>query len=208
MIASLAEIKAYLGITGTDDDAFLTAQGQLVSDAIEVYCKRAFNAVDYTQTFYCEDYPRGSRQLFLAVFPVNSIASIEEDGVAITGYRLHPETGILTKKEGFFFGEEIEAIYNAGYQQADIPSVVKSVVYSVVGERYGKKKSGVDLNFGSDVQRVSIPGTISIDFDYTLSNNERSTPLGSIIGNYLNLLDPYRSDKAVVVSSRLVYVST
>lgn len=207
MIATLAEIKSYLGVSGSADDAFLTSQGQLVSDAIEAYCQRKFNAVNYTQTYYCEDYKRGDSRLFLAVFPVNSITSIEEDGEAITGYRLHPQTGILTKKEGFFFGDEIIVEYNAGYAQADIPSVVKSVVYSVVGERYSKKKSGIDLNFGSDVQRVSIPGTISIDFDYTLTNSERKNPFGSLLGNYLNLLDHYRSDQAVVGSTRLTYVA-
>jgi len=208
MIATLTEIKTYLGVVGSADDAFLTSQGQLVSDAIEEYCQRKFNLTEYTQTFYCEDYPQASSRLFLAVFPVVSITTIEQDGEAITGYRVHNESGILTKKAGFFFGEEIEAVYTAGYEQAEIPSIVKSVVYSVVGERYGKKKSGVDLGFGSDVQRVSIPGTISIDFDYTLTNNQRSSPMGGILGSYLNLLDPYRSDQAVMGASRLVYVNS
>ena len=75
-----------------------------------------------------------------------------------------------------------------------------------MGERYNKKSSGVDLNFGSDVQRVSIPGAISIDFDYSLSNNERKSAYGVILGSNSNILDDWRSERSVIGSGKLEYV--
>lgn len=189
----------------TTYDQFLTDQITLISDSVEEYCNRKFLAADYVQTFY-RDEEGVSQRLPLNNFPVNSIASVLEDVTAITDYRVNNRTGFLYRKEGFFLSaDELEVTYNAGY--LDTPSPVKSVVYSLVEERYNKKKSGVNINFGSDVQRVSIPGTISIDFDYSLQSNERSSALGTILGNYINVLDAYRSDRAVVGTDRLIYES-
>ena len=203
MIASLDEIKTYLGITASDQDDFLTEQGQIVSDAIEAYCRRKFESTAYTQTFYRSENLT-SKKMSLFMFPVISIASIEEDEVALTGYRIHKPSGIVVRETGLFFcAEETVVTYTAGY--ATVPLLLKNVVYQVVGERYTKRISGVGLNFGSDVQRISIPGTISIDFDYSLSNNDRTTAFGGIIGNYLNQLDYFRSERALSGTDKLSY---
>lgn len=208
MICTLAEIKTALGISDTSEDAFLTRQGQLVSDAIEAYCKRRFLTGTYTQTFYADEH-EPSKELVLAAFPVASITSVTVDNVVMDSseYRLNPAAGILIRPYGWHRCTKTVVVYAAGYAQGSIPSNVKEVVYNVVGERRSKKNAGIDLNFGSDVQRISIPGTISVDFDYTLANNDRTTPFGSIIGNYLNVLDFYRSDRAVVGAGRLEYVA-
>ena len=88
-----------------------------------------------------------------------------------------------------------------------MPTTIQYVVKAIVEERYNKKLSGVSLNFGSDVQRISIPGTISIDFDYTLTSNDRVNAFGNLLGSYLNLLDFYRSERAILGASRLNYVN-
>lgn len=206
MLVSLADIKIYLGIAPSDtsQDVFLTLQIQIISEAIENYCRRKFNVHEYTQTFYSSDYGRSS-YIDLAMYPVLEIDSISQDSVDLEpGYRLQKAIGRISRSEGFFWGTETEIIYTAGY--VTLPAVIASAVYSLVQERYTKKNSGVPLNFGSDVQRVSIPGTISIDFDYTLTNNDRKTPFGLILGNYLNILDYYRSDRAIIGNSKLTYV--
>lgn len=204
-LVSLNDMKTYLNVSGTDYDTFLQTQIDIVSEAIENYCRRKFAQATYTQTFYSNDYPLSS-VMELLIYPVISITSVIQDDVAITDYRLQKDIGRLISPTGWFVGEETVVIYSAGF--ATIPETIKSVVYSVVEERYNKKVSGVGLNFGSDVQRVSIPGTISIDFDYSLSNNERSTPFGLILGNHLNVLDFYRSDRAVLGQGTVTYVST
>lgn len=207
MLDSLANVKSRLGITTSDYDTFLTAQITLVSDVIEAYCRRRFALADYSQTFYRTDNPV-SRTMELYHFPADEIVSITVDGVVIPAdeYRLHnPTARVLAIDCGpFFQGEETVVLYSAGY--ATIPTPILSVLDTIVGERYNKKVAGIDLNFGSDVQRISIPGAISIDFDYTLKNNERSSAFGSILGSQVNILDSYRSERAVIGSGKLEYV--
>jgi len=207
MLDTLSNVKARLGITGTTYDTFLTSQIQLISDVIESYCRRKFLEADYIQTFYKEDFNTGD-QVFLYHYPVSAIASFDVDGtakVADTDYRLHKPTGkIVPLGSGSIIGRIAEVEYTAGY--ATCPTPILSVLDSLVGERYNKKINGIDLNFGSDVQRISIPGAISIDFDYTLNNNERSSAYGSILGNNANILDDWRAERSVLGSGRLEYV--
>lgn len=207
MLVTLAAMKTHLGISGTTYDTFLETQITTVSDAIESYCRRKFEQTTYEQTFYGTDYPP-SRDLHLFMYPLISVASIEEDGEEVDSadYRINKPAGYVIKSSGYFnYGaDETVITYSAGY--ATIPTPLQDIVFSLVGERYNKKVAGIDLNFGSDVQRVSIPGTLSIDFDYSLSNNDRSTPFGSILGNYLNSLDYYRSHRVAIPEGNLIYV--
>jgi hypothetical protein len=206
MLDTLENVKSRIGITTDDYDAFLTRQIVLISDAIEGYCGRKFNEIEYDQTFYRGDYrPTGMLELFH--FPVSEIDSITMDDEVIDPeeYRLHKPTGrIILKRGSFFWAEETVIRYTAGYDP--VPSPILSVLDSLVQERYNKEISGVALNFGSDVQRVSIPGAISIDFDYTLNNNERKSAFGTILGSSVNSLDPYRSERAVLGEGKMSYV--
>lgn len=206
MLDTLSNVKSRLGISGTGHDDFLTAQITLMSDAIEGYCRRKFLSATYDQTFYRGDQPVGSiMELFH--FPLISVTSITEDGVVLdsSNYRLHKPTGRIVRPSGSFFWPLTTVVrYVAGYSAC--PTPVLSVLDSLVQERYNKKTSGVDLNFGSDVQRISIPGAISIDFDYTLNNNERKSAFGVLLGSNMNVLDPYRSERAVLGEGKLTYV--
>lgn len=218
MLVTLNEMKSYLGLSNTNEwDVFLTTQLEIVSAAVEGYCNRKFQLGSYTETYYIEDFPDDIdyKEMMLSVYPVVSIEAIrqyedEEDtvGELITDYRVHKETGIIKRNKGsrFFYEKDIlEVEYTAGY--STIPVLVTSVIYSIVQERFNKKVNGIDLNFGSDIQRISIPGTIGIDFDYSLQNNERKTHFGSILGNHVNVLDYFRGEKAVMGNLRLNYVS-
>lgn len=192
---SLSNVKARLGISSTEYDSFLTAQIQLISDVIESYCGRVFSATDWVQTFH----RLSTRRLVAFHYPIISVASLEEDGVPFPVGKLfiHRPTGTASKDDfSRIRGEVVTLSYRAGYET--IPSPILGVLDGLVEERYNKKIKGVDLNFGKDVQRVSIPGSISIDFDYSLSSNERSSAFGMILGSYGNVLDYYRSDRAVI----------
>ncbi len=207
MLDTLSNLKTRLGISGTTYDTFLTNQMVLISDVIEAYCRRKFLEADYEQTFYRSDYaPSNMCELFH--FPVSDITSIVEDEVTVDAstYRLNEPTGRIIRTDGTFFTKDVTVIeYTAGLE--DCPTPVLSVLDSLVLERYNKKTAGVDLNFGSDVQRISIPGAISIDFDYSLSNNNRTSAYGSILGSQVNILDDYRSNRAVLGEIKLIYVS-
>ena len=215
MIASLADVKTYLGISTSTDDAWLQQQIDLVTNAIEGYCERVFSQGSYVQTFYRDQFDRDAtlKEMMLYHYPLIGITSIVEKcnssdpGIPVIDYRFHLPTAKLTKTCGSFFwnGNILEVTFTAGY--ATIPPVIMGTLCGIVQERYNKKLNGIDVNFGSDVQRISIPGTISIDYDYSLTSNERKTPFGNIVGNYANILDSFRSDRAIVGNVRAEYVS-
>lgn len=230
-LITLADLKTCLGITTTDDDAFLTTQINLFSSTIENYCRRKFELATYTQTFYYSDYEQDDdrRKLWLFHFPAPIITEIREittyNGVDTsevlpsTNYRLSKKLGRIEKiSEGYpqtWFNDSryfltcglnsrIEVDYSAGF--SEVPLEIQDVMCSLIGERYSKKKAGVDVNFGNDVQRISIPGTMSIDFDYSLQANERKTRFGMILGNYINVLDFFRSERSLIGEIKENYV--
>ena len=207
MLDTLSNVKSRLGITTSDDDTFLTNQITLVSDVIEAYCRRSFSQANWIQTFYKDDL-KNINELTLYHYPVSAVTDLTVDNEVLdvnTDIRVHKPTGIVRRIDfSKFYGDVIVVEYTAGY--SSIPTPILSVLDAIVGERYNKKKSGVDLNFGSDVQRLSIPGAISIDFNYSLANNERKSAFGVILGNHANVLDNYRSERAVVGSGTLQYV--
>lgn len=202
MLVTLSDMKAYLGINEHDTafDAFLTEQLTVISEAVENYCGRKFALGSYTQTFYYDDFRNIKKELFLFHYPVTTVTSVEENEELLTPveeYRVAGSIGKIVKPRGFFaYAGNVEVVYEAGY--ATIPAVIQSVVKSLVAEKYNKKVAGVDLGFGPDVQQISIPGTINVSFDYTLQANERRNAFGMILGNYANVLDHYRSERALL----------
>lgn len=205
MLVSLTDMKTYLELTGSTYDTFLTDQLQLISDSVELYCGRKFEQASYTQTFYKDDFDVPQKHLYLFHYPLISLDAAETgDGTDILSQlRFHkPTAKVIWKDRRFFQGyfthiaEEVIFEYTAGF--ATIPTPVASVIKTLVEERYNKKVAGIDLNFGRDVQSVSVPGTINVAFDYTLQANERKNALGMILGDYTNVLDMFRSERPLV----------
>lgn len=216
MLVALEEMKARLGLADASQDVFLTEQIAVVSDSIEGYCGRKFLQATYVETFYKNEMVNlKNESLTMFHYPIVSVGQIKEIDnlylLVLGEYRMSKGYGKIKRLSGYSFvdfftnSEGIEITYDAGFAQT--PSPIKEVVHSLVEERYNKKISGVNLNFGNDVQRVSIPGTISVDFDYSLQANERSSAYGMILGNYLNVLDPYRSERRVIGNIREIYVN-
>ena len=207
MLDTVNNVKGRLGITTSDNDAFIENQIKTISDTIEAYLRRKILSADYIETFYREDH-RPSNSLRMFFYAVTEIESIEEDGELVDEdeYRIHKPTGTVLKNNRGIFncGNDIVVKYTAGFETC--PTPILRVLDSLVNQAYTKKVSGVGLDFGSDVQRLSIPGAMSIDFDYSLKNNEQSTAFGMILGDYLNVLDYYRSERAIVGSNTLEYV--
>lgn len=214
MLVTLSEVKDYLGVSGGADDTFLQSQIDLFSQAISYYCRRNFEAANYIQDFYKEDMDQREipvKELSLAEYPLNSVTQILVDTEVVdpSEYRFIGKYGkivFLRGKEKYLCsGSRIRVSYNAGY--SSIPVTLKDVCYSLIAERYTKKKTGAALSFGSDVQQVSIPGVISISYDYTLSSNERSSSFGTLLGSYVNILDFYRSEKQAIGPGKIEVIS-
>lgn len=208
MLVTLNDLKNYLKIplATTDYDNFLNDQNAIVSEAIETYCKRKLLTGSYVQTFYEEDFKNNSSvsDLWVSQFPIQSITSVKSVSksnveTVLTDYRAKKDSGKLVREQYKCWFQEcpkkIVVSFTSGY--TELPAPIRSVVYSIIEERYAKELRGISMNFGSDVQSVSIPGAISIAFDYSLQANDRTTPMGMILGNHVNVLDSYRSERSL-----------
>lgn len=223
MLVTLAEVKAHLNIpvADTSQDAFLNNQIALVTTAVENYCNRSIVARTFEETFYGAYTGRVERpyQVTLYHFPIIQLIEVRnerDDHVVINplaDYLVHKPTGKINKKSlcGVnvtpYYDQNIVYKYRAGYET--IPADIKFVAFSLIGEAYNKKKNGVDMAFGSDVQSISIPGVISIAYDYSLEDNQANQSYGVILGKYRNVLNYYRSDRAIYKGSgELRYIDT
>ena len=207
MLITLQECKDFLGIADASQDVFLTTQINVISEAIENYTGRKFVEAAYTETYYREDVDklRNFSSAWLYHYPTIAVTSILGDGVDISdNTRVYKTRGLIKKSDySFHHYDEVEFQYTAGYPDIDanttgVPYTIKDVVFNLVQERYNKSNAGIPLNFGNNVQRMSIPGTISIDFDYTLSTNDRKNSFGMILGDYGNVIDHFRSERSIV----------
>lgn len=223
-LVTLTDMKTYLGETTTNYDTFLQAQLDLYSSVVENYCGRKFESASYTQTFYKNNFDSQSKKLPLYHYPIISVATVSEitsyEGTDTSTsvftsyeYRINAGEGSLYKLSGgalqtwfagICFDTRVEVEYTAGY--ATIPLEIDAVVKRLVEEDYNKKKSNVPLNLGPEIQSIAIPGVMNIAYDYSLQANERTNKFGMLIGNYSNVLDSFRSDRAVIGELRDNYV--
>lgn len=212
-LVTLGNMKTYLGVTVNTYDAFLQEQIDLISEAVETYCGRKFLQATWTQTWYndFQDFERvrlNLKKIILYHFPTISITSVSFDGQALdpSEFRNHKPTGmlnILSAPERRW--DELVIVYSAGYAALPIP--ITHVVYQIVQERYNKKLSGVNFNFGTDVTSISIPGTIAVNFDYSLEANKKASAFGILLGATVNVLDAYRSERPLSIIEENVFVS-
>ena len=217
MLVSLVDMKDYLGVTGTAEDDYLNSELSLFTETVENYCNRKFEVASYTERIYHRDF-YNVRDYYLYHFPVVSITSATEkakdESDVVLGTLVNKRLGkvnVLDDNEYLtkLFNNSgsngyIEFIYDSGY--ATVPLEVQEAVKQLVQARYNKRNSGVDFNFGSNVQRISVPGVIGIDFDYTLSTNERSNKYGMILGDYQNVFDNYRSERTIIGETQVTYL--
>lgn len=215
MLLTVEQVKERLKIpTGTTtDDAFIASQIAVVTTAIENYCNRSIVARNFEETFYgaYSGFTISPWEVQLYHFPIITLTEVvvkngsSTETFTANDYIIHKPTATIRNKPysdarslpNFF--QEMVFKYRTGY--ATIPADIQDVALALVTERYNKYKNGIDINFGSDVQSVSIPGVISISYDYSLEDNDSQQSYGAIIGKYRNVLNYYRSDRAIFKGS-------
>lgn len=218
-LVSLSDMKDYLGIADASQDAYLTSELALFDSTVLNYCNRVFEQTTVTETIYFDDF-KDRRDYYLYHSPVISVTSITEkqvgsDDIVLTNYRLNKRLGKLEIIESDYnqrswlfqnynVGASLVMVYEAGYSV--VPLEIQECIKALIQGRYNKKQSGVDLNFGNNVQRISVPGVMGIDFDYTLNSNERGNKYGMLLGDYLNVFDNYRSERTIIGENSEVYL--
>lgn len=140
-LTTLANVKAWMGLTGNQDDALLSRLIAAASAYIETWTNRTFAAKQYSEV---RDGTGGQRLVF-ADYPVTAVASVVVNGNPIpasptpsdAGYRFDSIRLMLT---GYQFSRglgNVELTYTAGY--ASIPPEIEQACIELVALRYKER---------------------------------------------------------------------
>ena len=195
---TLADVKTYLGLTTTDDDARLTLIISWTEALIHAYLGRNLNEATYTH----KSYKPVSDNIQLDNYPVSSITSITIDGETKTlaDYDLVEDVGIVYGD--FTTGDFVTIIYVGGY--ATLPTPIEDCFYAIIEDRY-KEYKGIS---GAEVRDVTLFDFAKVSYDTSTTNSgSRSltyTGVNStghvpqVLQNYLGILDMYKSNKSLL----------
>jgi hypothetical protein len=119
-LTTLTAVKLHLGITDESDDALLTQLINEASDDIAGNCNRTLTRETRTAEKYIGD---GSPDIYLELYPVESIASVTIDGLAVTDYELTAKSGRLFRENGWDYDATILVTYTGGYRLETVAAV-------------------------------------------------------------------------------------
>jgi hypothetical protein len=181
-LVSLADLKSWLGITGTDDDVLLAQLITQISRAI-------FNVIDRPAVLpsaYTETYDGGNEvSIMLRQWPVIGVSSCSVDGVTIPpappivagasaqiGYILDscnaapPGAMQRLSLRGYLFTcgvQNVTILYSAGYQISNESVVIPTTPpYSVSAQApYGDWASDGGVAYSNGVSLTAVTGTLA-----------------------------------------------
>ena len=150
-LTTLTKVKAYLGITGSDDDTLLGTLIDAASKAIKQYCKDNISETTYTEYY---DGPR-TNELALRHRPIVSITDIWDDpdrdftdddklDYSDDDYVYYADEGIVKGYAHLFYegSKNIKITYTAGY--SIIPADVDLACQIQVAYWYNRAKAKSD----------------------------------------------------------------
>lgn len=169
-LVTLAEYKAYAGITSTNSDTIINAIIPKVSQFVKTICRRTF--VDYVNDSKEEIFKGGWSKLYLKEYPIISVGSVEvstdygstyTELVEFTDYVLDLEDGAITSIYYEEFPQYVngyKVTYTGGYET--LPEDLKLAVLDLV-TYYIKNDASVHSS--------KAPGTNSVQIEYITTAN-------------------------------------
>lgn len=141
-LATVADVKAFAGITTSNDDALLTSLINAVSVAFVKWTDRDLESTTHTDVM---DGPGGS-VMVLPNYPITAVTSLKIDGVSIPARPAVGEMGFSyndfsIRLHGYRFPRDfgnIEITYTAGYTV--VPDDLKQAVIETVVLRYNERR--------------------------------------------------------------------
>lgn len=154
-LATLAAVKAALGIADISEDRTLPSLISQASAAISMFCNRIFIEETVEETFRLDGR---TPSLVLSRYPVTEIVSITEAGIAVeaSGYEVDMTAGVISRlwsdRTACWATGKTVVQYSAGFPIADVPrDLVQALVQMVAQYR---SQAGRDPL----VKSMSIPG--------------------------------------------------
>jgi len=159
-LVTLAEVKEYMGITGTDYDDLLESLISRMSRFVETYCQRSFAEAERTEYYDGTEYNDGT--LIVNNWPISSVAELfdnpdrtfaAESEIVAADYVVYEDSGIVQilidntteylsgatmgHSSGFQVGRQsIKIKYTAGYSAANMPEDLKGAVIELVSRKF------------------------------------------------------------------------
>ena len=157
------DLKDFLDISGSDDDAFLDKCGVWAQGIIESWCKRKFEETEYEE----EDYGGDSTSiLYLRQYPVIEISAISIDDTPLSNVgsdyvKLNKKTGAVYLVSAVFTKKEypnVKITYKAGYASDGMPEDVKFAILELAALIYRESPKGGG-RLGVDSEMIPEGGT-------------------------------------------------
>jgi hypothetical protein len=145
---TVENVKGYLGIANTVDDALLERLVESVSAFVDTWLNRKFDTETFTDTFdgtggqawVCRNYPL----LSVSEVKVNEQIVPSAPDTRESGYRFDRVRVVLSGNYTFLRGGLNCAVtYQAGY--ADVPADVQQACIEIIAHRY-REKDRIGLN--------------------------------------------------------------
>lgn len=140
-LTTLANVKAWMGITGNQDDTLLSRLIAAASAYIETFTNRTFESKQYVEV---RD-GTGKQRMAFAEYPVTAVASVVVNGNPIpaaptmrdSGYRFDSIRLLLAGYEFSRGVGNVELIYTAGYSTT--PPEIEQACIELVSLRYKER---------------------------------------------------------------------
>ena len=145
-LCTLSDVKAWLGITDSNSDTLLN---RLISSQSEAFLNETRRQLDFAAADYAEQiladswkpvtvYSRPASKVFPRHYPINSIASVKLNGVAVTEVTDPSDLS----QSGFWFDDTLEpeslnGFYMIGYQWPAPQIYDPSLIVLTVGYNAG-----------------------------------------------------------------------
>ena len=196
MIETLANVKSALFISGTTDDAVLSALMDAADTFIAAHTGRDFAGGTFTET-----YPAGRTLVFARNFPITSVTSVKVDPARQFGaetvrsadtYVVHSDRGVIESLTGPFLPprggrDDWPAAVQVVYATATgaVPHAVKEAFIHLVAHWYRHAKTFADQNHQMLLERTTSATDIKT-WSWSIASGLKLPP------GVLELLHPYR----------------
>lgn len=191
-LIDLDTVKTYLGITGTDDDAYLQQQIDAASAMVESYCGREFDRVTDQEQVIEEP----TQHVMLTRFPLHSITTITD----VDGNEFNSDAFYFDARSGWLrwaydglkwqATDKITVTYDGGYD--DIPKDLETVLLDMVATRYYQRGQDMSRPVRSETTDGIGSFTYAVDSSF-FGGGAGSGGFGNWpIHQYAGVLDLYR----------------
>ena len=189
-LTTLATVKTELGITDTDNDAWLQTKITQTSVAIASACRRVFQQ-ETVADYFNLGWRSCDEALVLSRFPVNEVVSVTESNsvLAADQYDVDSSKGMLYRMRGdcrsAWTGGRIAVTYSAGYVLlTTLPHDLEQACILLVKQNYFAKTRD------PLIKSVAIPGVST--YDYWAGSTGKGGG-GGMPPEVQTLIEPYKT---------------